>query len=401
MRWDPDRRPDPTELRHSREYLCNMRAKQPLDRSSADIYLGAMSGTSMDGLDLVATSFDAAGRPTLHHTGFTPYPEQLKTDLMELATDPRATVDRMCELDTLLGEFYAASTRAFMHDHGLSAASVRALGNHGQTIRHRPSGSKPYTLQIGNPAIIAARCAITVISDFRRKDIALGGQGAPLAPAFHQQVFHDPAHDRVILNIGGIANLTFLPADPEVDAIGFDTGPGNTLIDALCRRHSGQHFDQDGAIARSGHVDHALIDSAIAAEPFFQLPPPKSTGTDHFNQVWLAQHGLDRLSAADAIATASELTCRGVALGIASLATRTPDVFVCGGGAHNSFILERLSRYLQNCHVRTTDAAGIDPDWVEATAFAWLAWRNLSGLSGNLPSVTNAKNYTTLGSIQR
>lgn len=371
-------------------------SNQPLQ----EIFLGTMSGTSMDGLDLVTASFDKAGSPSLLHTGFTPYPTELKNALIQLATNPSATIDQMCALDTRLGEFYAASILQFLEKHDLSAASIRAVGNHGQTIRHQPGGDSPYTLQIGNPAIIAARCGLTVISDFRRKDIALGGQGAPLAPAFHQQAFQAQQQDRVILNIGGIANITALPSSPAKAITGYDTGPGNTLIDALCRRHFAQEFDRDGEIASNGQIESTLVQKALGSEPYFKQPPPKSTGTDYFNESWLAAQGFNDLSPDDAVATASELTCRSVAMAIDTLSSRASGVYVCGGGAHNRFIMQRLSSLLPDCQVATTESLGIHPDWIEAAAFAWLAWRNLSGLSGNLPSVTNAKKCTILGTIQ-
>jgi anhydro-N-acetylmuramic acid kinase len=272
---------------------------------------------------------------------------------------------------------------------------IRAIGSHGQTLRHQPDAITPYSLQIGNPATIASGTGITTVADFRSADIAAGGQGAPLVPPFHQWLFG--GENRVILNIGGIANVTLLqPGDAPV--IGFDTGPGNTLMDRWIQKHRKQAFDRNGAWAASGSCIDELLESMLTYG-YFRLEPPKSTGLDDFNLDWLAGHGISHYDATDVQATLSELTAKTVADAVNRHAPQAGELFVCGGGAHNADLLQRLGRHLPGTRIATTAVVGLDPDWVEAVAFAWLAMRALAGKTGNLPSVTGASRKVVLGTI--
>ncbi len=364
---------------------------------AAEIYLGAMSGTSMDGLDLVAVRFDG-GTTYLLQQQTTPYPSDLKLDLQQLVRDSSASINQMCELDTRLGHHYARQINDFIDRHDLNRQHIRALGSHGQTIRHAPDEATPYTLQIGDPNIIAAACDITVVGDFRRRDLALGGQGAPLTPAFHRFAFHSPTHNRAIINIGGIANLTLLPQDPAQPITGFDSGPGNTLIDYYCQNFLQQDYDHQGAIAREGVIDDAMLQSMLR-DAYFNKPHPKSTGTDYFSPQWLGNFDITRLQPADALATLTELTAASIAHALRSIQPGMDEYFICGGGAHNDYMMQRLAHYLSPASVQTTSQLGIHPDWVEAVAFAWLARQTINLQPGNEPTVTNAQNRSILGAV--
>jgi anhydro-N-acetylmuramic acid kinase len=295
-----------------------------------------------------------------------------------------------------VGELFAGAVLGLLTANGLAPAAVRAIGSHGQTLRHRPRAVRPFTLQIGDPNIIAARTGIPVVADFRRRDLALGGQGAPLVPAFHAAVFADPVERRAALNLGGIANLTLLA--PGQPVTGFDTGPANSLMDAWARRHLGEPFDAEGAWAASGEVSAPLLE-LLLAHPFLALPPPKSTGPEDFTPAWLDQKvaAAGTPSPAEVQATLCEFTAATVA---AALEPRPPQrLIVCGGGVHNSHLLARLAARLPRTQVVNSAAHGIDPDQVEAAAFAWLAARTLAGLAGNLPAVTGACRPAVLGAV--
>ncbi len=366
---------------------------------SDPILIGTMSGTSMDGLDLVAIRFAQDLPIETLATHFTPYPASLKQRLRELALDAQASLNQMCQLDTELGQFYAQEITNFMQQNDLSSSSIAAIGLHGQTIRHSVQWPHPYTLQIGDANIVAANTGITVVADFRRKDVALKGQGAPLAPAFHNQVFRSTAVNRAIINIGGIANITFLPADPTKQVVGFDSGPGNTLMDHFCQLKFNCEYDEDGRLANQGKIHLEKVQQIINSEPYFQLPFPKSTGTDYFSPQWLESTGLLELSPKDAITCLAQLTTRSIARALQSLDTEVEEYYLCGGGAHNKFLQQSLQDLLQSNHVYTTEKLGIHPDWVEASAFAWLANQTIQQKPGNLPSVTNAEKFTILGAV--
>ncbi|MEJ2127518.1 MAG: anhydro-N-acetylmuramic acid kinase [Woeseiaceae bacterium] len=363
-----------------------------------DLYIGLMSGTSMDGIDAALVSFgdnvvDIVATHE-HH-----YPKGLKRDL--LAARDNAALKR-CEdvpdLHRSVGECFRDAAIELLARADVDRSSVTAIGSHGQTLRHEPDAEQPYSLQIGDPDIIAAT-GITTVADFRRADIELGGQGAPLAPAFHEWLFREKDALRVVLNIGGIANVTVLPAGGG-ETTGFDTGPGNTLLDAWAREHLREQFDRSGAWGATGTVQDDLLRQMLA-DPYFHKPPPKSTGFEYFNMEWLRRFTVSAIAPADVQATLCALTTTSIARAIQSTAGGNCDVFVCGGGVHNADLMQRLGAELPDCEVQTTTVAGLDPDWVEAVAFAWLAMRTSQGLTGNLPSVTGAKGAAVLGSIHQ
>ncbi|MFA7386524.1 MAG: anhydro-N-acetylmuramic acid kinase, partial [Thiohalobacteraceae bacterium] len=276
---------------------------------------------------------------------------------------------------------------------------IRAIGSHGQTVRHRPDGPSPFTLQIADPNIIAERSGITTVADFRRRDMAAGGQAAPLVPAFHAACFRNIEEDRAVLNLGGIANLTILPADPQHPITGFDTGPANVLMDGWIAGHNGKTFDADGAWAASGQTIPTLL-KRFLSDSFLHAPPPKSTGRERFNANWLElQLGDESFAAVDVQATLADFTAQSVAAALKSWAPATRRLLVCGGGAHNGHLLSILRTLLTGVEIESTAAQGLDPDWVEAAAFAWMAKETLAGRPSNSPSVTGAHGATILGGV--
>jgi anhydro-N-acetylmuramic acid kinase len=367
-----------------------------VDDASA-LYIGLISGTSADGIDAALVSFEQHA-PKLVSALTHPWPDALRDQILRVAQDEtRLDLDAYGRLDVAIGHVFADAVQALLAQSSTSAALVRAVGSHGQTIRHRPTGQYPFTLQIGDASVIAERSQIDVVADFRRADVAAGGQGAPLLPAVHAMLLANPGRTRVVLNLGGIANITVLSASGNV--LGFDTGPANGLLDAWCLRHRGEPFDRDGRFAASGSVDEALL-ATLLNDPYFALPPPKSTGREHFHLAWLdAQVGSTARSPADIQATLLEFTARSVANAIAQHAAEDTDVLICGGGVHNGVLVERLRALLRPRELHSTAACGVDPDYLEATAFAWLARQRLLGLPGNLPSVTGASGLRVLGAI--
>lgn len=363
----------------------------------ADRYIGLMSGTSADGIDAVLMEFEPA--PRILATHFSPYPEAVRerTRRVMLGRHAGDPLDEAGTLDSELGELFGAAVLALLEESKTDPKGVRAVGSHGQTIRHRPRQNHPFTTQIADPNIIAARTGIAVVADFRRRDVALGGQGAPLLPAFHQVAFGSDTEDRLVLNTGGIANITLLPATGEVR--GFDTGPANVLMDIVSRDELKQAFDDGGKVAASGKVDAALLASMLQ-EPYFDLPSPKSTGPELFNRQWLDKQLAGRkLATQDLLATLAELTARSVAEAALQHSSGVKHVYVCGGGANNRHLLARLEAQLPGAKVESTAALGIDPAWVEAAGFAWLAYRTINHQPGNLPAVTGAGKYAVLGAI--
>jgi anhydro-N-acetylmuramic acid kinase len=361
------------------------------------LYIGLISGTSADGIDAALVRFEHDA-PQLLHALTHPWPDTLRAQILRVAQDEtRLDLDGYGRLDVAIGSTFASAVGELLKQSGTSAGAVRAIGSHGQTIRHRPTGEHPFTLQIGDASVIAERSGIDVVADFRRADVAAGGQGAPLLPAVHAMLLASPGRTRVVLNLGGIANITVLSANGHV--AGFDTGPANGLLDAWCLRHRGEAFDRDGAFARSGRIDAALL-ATLLDDPYFQLPPPKSTGREHFHLGWLDE----RLASAnllppDVQATLLELTARSVADAIARHANDAVDVLLCGGGVHNGALVQRLGELLQPRELHSTADYGVDPDYLEATAFAWLARQRLLGLPGNLPAVTGARGPRVLGAV--
>ncbi|MGB5352535.1 MAG: anhydro-N-acetylmuramic acid kinase [Woeseia sp.] len=368
-------------------------------RPGQDLYVGLMSGTSMDGID--AALVELGERSCRVIAAYTiPYDEQLRAALYRASRDPAACgLDELGRLDHCVAEAFRDATLALLRDAEVSPEAVTAIGSHGQTLRHQPRADKPFTLQIGDPSIIAAGTGITTVADFRRRDLALGGEGAPLAPAFHHWLFANEALHRVVLNLGGFSNITVLRADQDA-VFGFDTGPGNTLMDSWCRKHLGEAYDLDGHWAASGKADEKLL-SNMLADPYFAAKPPKSTGFEYFNDAWLNRFLDDSHSRdpADVQATLCELTVRSVADAVLQYAPELDEILVCGGGSHNAYLVSKLREACAPVKVESTAVFGIAPDWIEAAAFAWLAACRLAGQPGNLPSVTGAREAGVLGGI--
>ncbi len=362
-------------------------------------YIGLMSGTSLDGVDAVLVAFDG-NTPCCIAAHTEPYPTTLRNALLELCR-PDATVKEMMELDVQLGRLYAQQIQQLLANTGVSPQQIEAIGTHGQTIHHRPDTRYPSTLQIGDPNLIAHHTGITTIADFRRRDMAAGGQGAPLVPAFHRAVFQQNGEDRVVVNIGGISNITILPGDASQPVCGFDTGPGNVLLDSWAARHQNCPMDKDGAWAASGSPNQELL-TQLLDDPFFQLPPPKSTGREYFNQTWLLTHTLvNMLPPADIAATLCKLTASCITTAIRHHAPETTRIIICGGGIHNKTLIAQLEKLAAPAVVESSERYGIEPDWVEAVAFAWLARQTMEEQPGNLPSVTGATQPVVLGGIYR
>lgn len=371
-------------------------ATTPKPAPDGGLFLGLISGTSVDGIDAALVSFEPqlallAGRTV-------PMPDALAHEVLRVSqSNAHISLDDLGALDTRLGEAFAAAANALIEGSGIDRSRIVAIGSHGQTLRHRPGGAAPFTMQLGDASVIAERTGITTAADFRRRDVAAGGHGAPLVPAFHAAIFRDAQESRAILNIGGIANLTLLPSTGAVR--GFDTGPGNGLMDAWCLRHRGERFDRGGAFAASGRVDASLL-AKLLAEPWFALPPPKSTGRDQFHLDWLesALSG-SALPPEDVQATLCELTVRTIADALHRTQPTTERLLVCGGGVHNTRLMARLAAALPTVSVHSTATLGVDPDLVEAMAFAWLARETVAGRPGNLPEVTGARGLRVLGAI--
>ena len=367
--------------------------------NTSDLYIGLMSGTSLDGVDGVLVDF-LGHTQVLQHASCS-FNVGLRAELLALNTPGDNELHRAALAANALVGCYAEVVQQLLQRAGLPASGVRAIGAHGQTVRHRPQmfDGTGYTLQLNNPALLAERCGIAVVADFRSRDVAAGGQGAPLVPAFHQSVFGQPGQTLLVLNIGGISNLSLLPADGAVG--GFDCGPGNALMDAWCQRHTGQPYDDNGAWAASGNVLPTLLEQLLQ-EPFLQQPPPKSTGRDLFSLDWL-QQALATLPAGtraeDVQATLTEFTARACADSALRWGLDATQLLVCGGGALNGQLMARIGALLPGMQVRSTAASGLPPLQVEAAAFAWLARQTLLGLPGNLARVTGAHGPRVLGAI--
>ena len=366
-------------------------------------FIGLMSGTSADSIDACIADFSGSA-PQLVATHNEPIDADTKASIHALTVSGRDELMRMGHLDQVLAVAFAKAALKVIEKAGISREDVRAIGSHGQTIRHQPEGEYPFTLQIGDPNKIAELTGITAVADFRRRDMAAGGQGAPLAPGFHRAMFGQTGTNTAVLNVGGIANISLLGSDGSV--IGFDTGPGNTLMDGWVQTHQQRPFDPDGSWAMSGAVDEALL-SSMLSDPFFTAAPPKSTGPDYFCRDWLETHiqGVADIPPAENVQrTLLELTARSIAQSLAEgkLEGLPPTrLAVCGGGVHNGALMNRLAALLPSTEVITTASLGIDPDWVEAFCFAWLAARTLDDLPGNEPAVTGASGYRVLGGIYR
>lgn len=363
-----------------------------------DFYIGLMSGTSVDGIDAIIVDFSRK-QPKIAATYFQPYDASTRKQILDLCKPGENEIHRLGELDVALGKAFANTVNHILKRGSINPKYIKAIGSHGQTVRHHPHSDNRFTIQIGDPNIIAAKTGITTIADFRRKDLAHGGQGAPLVPAFHNYLLRSKDSDRAIVNIGGIANVTLLSRKQPKHIIGFDTGPGNTLLDSWIFYCQQKACDERGAWGATGVVDHDLLNKMLT-DPYFKLPPPKSTGREYFNLEWLQTNiAGHNISQADVQATLIELTATSIVNAIKTN-MQTGEILICGGGTHNDFLMKRLKALaLPGLTVHSTQKFGIDPDWVEAMAFAWLAQQTLKRAPGNIPSVTGAQNETILGGV--
>lgn len=358
------------------------------------LYIGVMSGTSLDGLDIALIEQTQAVR--LLATHYIPMPESLRAELLGLCASGPDEIARSAIAQQNWVKLAAQGIHDLLDQQRLEPADIRAIGSHGQTIRHEPA--RGFTVQIGNPALLAELTGITVVSDFRSRDVAAGGQGAPLVPAFHEALFDQSSNRRAVLNIGGFSNLSLIENDKPV--AGFDCGPGNVLLDAWIQARRGESFDRNGQWAASGQVEPILL-GALLSDPFFATQGPKSTGREVFNLEWLQGHlaRLPAFAAENVQATLLELTAQTIVQSLQGAQSGTQELLVCGGGAHNSALMKRLSDLLPHTRVSSTATHGVDPDWVEAMAFAWLAHCCLEGIAANRPSVTGARGLRILGAI--
>lgn len=363
-------------------------------------YIGLMSGTSIDAIDAVLVEFSAAA-PQVSASHSIAIPTTLREAIVALCLPGNDHLDLLGDTDRALGELFAQAALALIAGAGLATADIAAIGSHGQTVRHRPHGERPFTLQIADPNLIASATGIATVADFRRKDMALGGQGAPLVPAFHRAVFHHPQRQRLIANIGGISNITWIPASGAV--AGFDTGPGNGLMDQWIQRHHGRPYDSDGRWAASGAIHDQLL-AQLLEHPFISHPAPKSTGREDFNLRWL-DAVIERIECAaapeDVQATLATYTATTLvqAMALVPGKQRADEVYLCGGGAYNRHLTSLISGLLAPTPVATTGELGIPPEHVEGAAFAWLARQRLRHLPGSLASVTGASRDAVLGAL--
>jgi anhydro-N-acetylmuramic acid kinase len=369
----------------------------PQADTSGQLFLGLISGTSADAIDAALVRFTP--KPVLVAARAVPYPAQLRHDILALSQAREAvlSLDQAGTLDAAIGEAFAAAANALIETAAVARHAIAAIGSHGQTLRHRPRSNPAFTTQWGDPSRIVERTGITTVADFRRRDLAAGGEGAPLLPPFHAACFSDPGEDRAVLNLGGIANFTLLPRDGAVR--GFDTGPANALLDAWCESNGNGSHDVDGRLAAAGKVDAALL-AQLVADPYFARPAPKSTGREHFHLDWLrAQFRGPAPALADGAATLTALTAVTVASALKREGPETRRVIVCGGGTRNPTLMRAVSEALAPVAVEPATRFGVDPDFIEAMAFAWLARETLAGRPGNLPAVTGARGPRVLGAI--
>ncbi|MCY7260323.1 MULTISPECIES: anhydro-N-acetylmuramic acid kinase [Pseudomonas chlororaphis group] len=358
------------------------------------LYIGVMSGTSLDGLDIALIEQSPAIR--LIATHYIPMPETLRAELLSLCASGPDEIARSAMAQQHWVKLAAQGIHSLLQQQQLQAQDIRAVGSHGQTVRHEPS--RGFTVQIGNPALLTELTGITVISDFRSRDVAAGGQGAPLVPAFHEALFEQRSGKRAVLNVGGFSNLSLIETAKPV--AGFDCGPGNVLLDAWIQTQRAETFDRNGQWAASGQLDQALL-KTLLSDPFFATQGPKSTGREVFNLQWLNQHLAQHpaIPAENVQATLLELTALTIVDSLQAAQVGTQELLVCGGGAHNGTLMRRLSALLPGTQVNSTAVYGVDPDWVEAMAFAWLAHCCLEGIAANRPSVTGARGLRVLGAI--
>ena len=373
--------------------------------TKADLYVGCMTGTSVDALDLALINVAADGEVDIVAAESAPISSELRQQLLALGQAENDNIDRLGACDRALGHATADAIQAFLAKSGYDATDIRAIGSHGQTVRHRPPGTTgdPFTLQIGDPNIIAEQTNITTVADFRRRDMAAGGHGAPLVPRFHAALFSSKVPDACVINIGGISNVSLLGAQLR----GFDTGPGNGLLDQWCDKHLSEAYDKEGVWAAGGKVNEILLD-ILLADQFFSRPPPKSTGREYFNLAWLEQcaegKNLSLAAAQDIQATLSQLTATSIARALQNWGGNLSALIICGGGRHNTDLMSRLRHaalILSDAPhtIEPSEHWGVDGDAIEAAAFAWFAHRRLHHLPGNVAGVTGARGERVLGAI--
>jgi len=361
-------------------------------------FIGVMSGSSLDGIDVALTEI-SNDHCSVVATHFQAYPANIKQSLLALHFPTDNELEQSALMANQLARLYAQAVNTLLEESNFKSEDITAIGCHGQTIRHQPTINNDigYTIQLGNNALLAELTNISVVGDFRSRDIAASGQGAPLVPAFHKAIFSSPDKNRVILNIGGIANITYLTTTGSV--LGFDSGPGNILLDHWVKQHLGQEYDADGTWAATGEIHQTLLNSMLA-DPYFSLTPPKSTGRDLFNAPWLQQHLRDLTCTPEDVARSLvALSTQSISQAIKQYCPKVDEVYLCGGGAHNQLLQDTLQLALGDTPLATTDALGIHVDWVEAAAFAWLAKQTIENTPSNLPSATGADGPRVLGAI--
>jgi anhydro-N-acetylmuramic acid kinase len=362
------------------------------------LFIGLMSGTSMDAIDAALVEIINETLNVIHYHQY-PIPADIKLAIRSV--NGELNMHDLTRLDVLLGELFAKSVLELLQQSNVDSSLITAIGSHGQTVLHLPESNTPRTLQIGDPSIIAVRTGIQTVADFRRQDIAAGGQGAPLAPAFHAWQFRSHGVNRVILNLGGMANITVLPAGDNKEILGFDTGPGNGLMDSWVQKHQNIDYDINGKLAAKGTCNQALLE-LFMQDAYFSLNPPKSTGKDEFNQLWLTKK-LDAIGAsisnADVQRTLLELSAQSICNAMKQYGSDTREILLCGGGIHNPLLVHRIETLIPDMEIVSTEKYGIHPDAVEAVAFAWLAKCRLDNSPGNIPSVTGAEKSVVLGAV--
>jgi anhydro-N-acetylmuramic acid kinase len=362
---------------------------------AGELFIGLMSGTSLDGVDAALVTFDGKQGIEVLQTHFLPYPSALRIEILALQHPTKNELETTALLANTLAHLYAQAVIELLSSAKVAASTITAIGCHGQTIRHRPELG--FTMQIGNAALLAELTNITVISDFRSRDIAAGGQGAPLVPAFHQAMFASSQHHRAIVNVGGIANITYLTSSGKV--VGFDSGPGNMLLDSWIKQHLNLDYDANGDWARSGKVILPLLDKMLE-DDYFSLAPPKSTGRDLFNHQWLSQHLSNSVFAANDVAhTLLALTAHSIHQALSLNCREVEEIYLCGGGAKNGLLVEQLAALMHGIKISNTDELGIGIDWAEAVAFAWLAKQCMHHQTVNLTQVTGAKGPRVMGAV--
>lgn len=364
---------------------------------TAGYFIGLMAGTSLDAIDTALLRIDNEGQVRFLDGMASAIPGDLHRNIQDVSRGISDRIDDICRLDIRLANLYADCVVGLLSRNDLAAPQIAAIGSHGQTVRHCPNCNPPYTLQLGNGEWLAGQTGITCVSDFRQRDMLFGGQGAPLAPLFHHHLFFREDINKVVLNLGGIANISILHRNGDIE--GFDTGPANTLMDQWIQEHRQQRYDRDAGWARSGQL-HSKLLARLLDEPWLQQKPPKSTGPELFSLKWLRRF-IDaiNISPKDVQRTLCEYSAATIADAIRTHAPYSEEVIVCGGGAYNPLLIERIRDLLSEIPILTSDSYGISPDWVEAGMFAWLAWRTLNGMSGNIPAATGASRETILGSI--